>query len=288
MLDASVDQCLEALLAAVPPGIGMVNSDDNQFRFDEDFYAQEDDSVRLGVSMDWAHDLPAAQVLSSDTNTFDLDLKPVSVASASEFDRLDVDALKPSACSMHESKTRSADNVLSTNLPHGGTAGGSANCTKSSSLMRTNLCMPPPSLPTDPCFRLEPTTLHLRGAVTGDLWRCLVLFFEALAAATVTKINPMKHAINADVWLDFMNCSLKVRVYAGENGTFAVQVQRRHGNSVCFSRIFLHLVKHVAEQLTATSMDPFVAVMQDLRLGPLCIPSEIGLEEQVPQCKVET
>jgi len=298
MLDSTVDQRLEGLLAAVPPGFDTANSDDNQFRLDGDFYAQGDDNVRLGVSMTWAHDLPAAEVLSEDTNTFDLDLQPASVAPAAKFDSLDIDALKPLACNLCEGKTRSADEVPSTNLPHVGTAGESsttlaphvrtagrsANCAQSSSVMQTNLCMPPPSLPTDPCFRLEPTTLRLRGVFAGDLWHCLVLFFEALSAATVTKVSPMKHAINAEVWLDFGKCALKVRIYTGENGTLAVQVQRCDGDSVCFSRIFLHLFKHIAEQLAAASMEPFVAAMQDL-LRPHCLPSGIGLEQQVPPCQ---
>jgi hypothetical protein len=258
MLDSAVDQCLEGLLATVQPGIGSRSSDD-QFRFDEDFYAPEDNSVPLGVSMTWEHDLPATEVPCWDTNTFDLDLKPVSAATAVKFDGLDDDALKPSTCNLCKGKTCSAGAVLLTNLPHVGTSRGSANCIQSGSLMQTNLCMPPPSLPTNPCFRLEPTTLRLRGAVACDLWRCLVLFFEA--QATITKKTPMKHAINADVWLDAVRCSLKVRTYAGENGTFAVQVQRRHGDSVCFSHIFLHFFKHIAEQPAAGSMEPCVAVM---------------------------
>eukprot|EP00419_Tripos_fusus_P047331 CAMPEP_0172835964 /NCGR_PEP_ID=MMETSP1075-20121228/26151_1 /TAXON_ID=2916 /ORGANISM="Ceratium fusus, Strain PA161109" /LENGTH=244 /DNA_ID=CAMNT_0013679113 /DNA_START=27 /DNA_END=762 /DNA_ORIENTATION=- len=218
MTDSAVDQCLEGLLAAAPLGAGTGNSEDNQFRFDEDFYAQEDNSVPLGMSMNWAGDLPADETFCSDTDTANLDLRPVSGSSATSHG-LDVDAVKPSTNSLCEGNACSADFAMSQ----------------------------PPALPTDPRFRLEPTTLLIRGVDACDLWRCLVLFFRTLAAATVTKVNPMKHSISADVQLDILECSLKVRTYAGKKGMFAVEVQRRRGNGLCFSRIFPHLVKHIAD-----------------------------------------
>merc|ERR1719410_2365103 len=108
MLDSA---CVDALLAAAQPGLG--NSDDDQLRLGlyGDFYVQGDSGVQLGISMTWAHDLPA-------TDTFHPEFQPANGASAAKFDSLGVDALNLDLCNLFEGDTLSVD-VTPTEFPPG-------------------------------------------------------------------------------------------------------------------------------------------------------------------------
>jgi hypothetical protein len=118
---------------------------------------------------------------------------------------------------------------------------------------------PHPPLPSTPCFRLEPTTLHVQGAAAGNLWSCLRHFFDVRMAASVTKANHEKHSIKANVVSNLTMYTVKVRIYAGNRGAL-VEMQRRLGDSVGFNRIFACLSQHVAEQLPSALVDPVVPV----------------------------
>lgn len=127
----------------------------------------------------------------------------------------------------------------------------------------------PPLIPSNPCFRLEPTTLHVQGAAACNLWNCLQRFFEGQVVASVTKSNEEKHSIKANLlYNDLATYTVKVRTYTGHKG-LVVEMQRRIGDSVGFNDIFACLSRHVAEQLPSAMVDPIVSIAEEvLSLAP--------------------
>mmetsp|Transcript_87751 Transcript_87751/g.174176 ORF Transcript_87751/g.174176 Transcript_87751/m.174176 type:complete len:218 (-) Transcript_87751:443-1096(-) len=125
------------------------------------------------------------------------------------------------------------------------------------------VCSPHPPIPSNPCFRLEPTTVHVHGTAACSLWICLRRFFEAWVGASITKANHEKHSIKANVVTDVGMFTVKVRIYAGNRGAL-VELQRRLGDSVGFNRIFACLSRHIAEQLPSALVFPVAPVAGEL------------------------
>lgn len=96
----------------------------------------------------------------------------------------------------------------------------------------------PPPLPTDTFFSLELTTLHAAGEpdVIGNH---LLDFLCKEVVSSITKVNQKKFSIKADVFVDNVMCTLKIRLYdfCDPRG-FAVEFQRRSGNAVTYNVVF--------------------------------------------------
>mmetsp|Transcript_38956 Transcript_38956/g.69148 ORF Transcript_38956/g.69148 Transcript_38956/m.69148 type:complete len:437 (+) Transcript_38956:75-1385(+) len=96
----------------------------------------------------------------------------------------------------------------------------------------------PPPLPTDTFFTLELTTLHALGEpdVIGNH---LLDFLCKEVVSSITKVNQKKFSIKADVFVNNVMCTLKIRLYdfCDPRG-FAVEFQRRSGDAVTYNVVF--------------------------------------------------
>lgn len=98
----------------------------------------------------------------------------------------------------------------------------------------------PPCTPPDPLFKFEVTTIyaaHMDQQVF-QIGNMLLEFFEQQVASDITKVNPKKYAIKADCFLGSMMFSTKARVYTRAPGQYAIEFQRRAGDTVSFNRAF--------------------------------------------------
>jgi len=100
-----------------------------------------------------------------------------------------------------------------------------------------------PCVPTDPLFCFEATTVfigHLRISAAGignSLLSLLLSRLHAEASAIITKVRPVKFALNARIECQGFCCEMKVRVYQQEAG-HVVEFQRRGGDACLFARIY--------------------------------------------------
>jgi hypothetical protein len=102
----------------------------------------------------------------------------------------------------------------------------------------------PPPLPTDTFFKLATTSLHL-SAKPVYLGNVLLDFLQAMFFCTDLKLNPSKFSIKAAILGGSSTCSVKLRLYAVEQGLYAVELQRRKGDCVLFMEVFRRLADHL-------------------------------------------
>lgn len=107
---------------------------------------------------------------------------------------------------------------------------------------------PPPS-PTDSFFKFEMTTLYVTSTFPYEIGNHLLDFLGKEAVSTITKMRRAKFSIKADVFVDSMMCSLKIRVYRQESGQFAIEVQRRSGDTISFNVTFQKLAAYLKPRL---------------------------------------
>jgi hypothetical protein len=129
---------------------------------------------------------------------------------------------------------------------------------------------PPPS-PTDSFFKFEMTTLYVTSTFPYEIGNHLLDFLGKEAVSTITKMRRAKFSIKADVFVDSMMCSLKIRVYRQESGQFAIELQRRSGDTISFNVTFQKLAAYLKPRLymlTDAPDEPAVLFHSD----PLSLP----------------
>lgn len=87
----------------------------------------------------------------------------------------------------------------------------------------------PSTPPSSKHFAFAPTTLYLEGCVPQQIVKHVVDFLTSQVVASVTKVRPQKYSIKAEVFIEAVSCTIKVRVY-NHQGKYAVEVQRRSGD----------------------------------------------------------
>jgi len=108
----------------------------------------------------------------------------------------------------------------------------------------------PPDVPTDPHFKLMPTTCICRCSAAECMNR-LLDFFETEVISAVTKLCRAKFVIKVDVFdKGIMMCSLKFRMYRQLTGEFAVEFQRRSGDTVAFHKVYQQACLKLDPRLT--------------------------------------
>jgi hypothetical protein len=70
-------------------------------------------------------------------------------------------------------------------------------------------------------------------------------FLRSEVVSSVTKVNHVKFTIKADVCLDNLFCSVKMRVYKIDLGQYKVELQRRSGDSIAVSRLHSMMSKYL-------------------------------------------
>jgi len=96
----------------------------------------------------------------------------------------------------------------------------------------------PPPAPTDSFFKFEVTTLYATSHEPFEIGNNLLDFLSGQVVSTLTKVRRPKFSIKADVFADGMMCTLKIRVYGQNPGQFAIEFQRRTGDTLSFNGTF--------------------------------------------------
>jgi len=103
----------------------------------------------------------------------------------------------------------------------------------------------PPCAPDDTFFQFEATTLFAKSRSPADIGNSVLDFLASQVLSSITKVRRHKFAIKADIFVENRKCTLKVRVYSERGEQFAVEFQRRSGDSLAFQSIFCQAKKHI-------------------------------------------
>jgi len=109
----------------------------------------------------------------------------------------------------------------------------------------------PPEVPVDSFFKLDATTLYVGGCAPSTLGNYILDFLNQQVISIISKVRRAKFSIKADVFVNSMMCTMKIRTFKQTSGQFAVEFQRRDGDSVSF---------HEAFQQASAYLKRFVAV----------------------------
>jgi len=104
----------------------------------------------------------------------------------------------------------------------------------------------PPPLPRHEFFKLASTTLCLQGLPADELGNRLLTFLR-MRATTAVKLRRGKFTLKAEALVNEISCTVKLRVYAMSDGSFAVEVQRRTGDAITFAVLYGMLVQHLMQ-----------------------------------------
>eukprot|EP00746_Dinoflagellata_sp_MGD_P024181 gnl/MRDRNA2_/MRDRNA2_156709_c0_seq1.p1 gnl/MRDRNA2_/MRDRNA2_156709_c0~~gnl/MRDRNA2_/MRDRNA2_156709_c0_seq1.p1 ORF type:complete len:431 (-),score=90.31 gnl/MRDRNA2_/MRDRNA2_156709_c0_seq1:202-1494(-) len=96
----------------------------------------------------------------------------------------------------------------------------------------------PPDQPQSSHFHFEATTVFVAVDTPHLLGNALLDFLGTQVVSSVSKVSIKKFAIKADCFKDHIMCSLKVRVWKTPNGEFAIEFQRRQGDSFAFGDVY--------------------------------------------------
>lgn len=109
--------------------------------------------------------------------------------------------------------------------------------------------LPRPCL--DKFVQLTETTLYmLADGNACHLLNGLLDFLERQVTASIVKVNHQKFTIKADVIIDSTSCTLKIRTHSLQCGKWAVEFQRRKGDSVCFLAAYQLASQYLTGQFT--------------------------------------
>lgn len=125
--------------------------------------------------------------------------------------------------------------------------------------------------PDDEFWEFSPTTIHFSCPAVHTLGNCLLNFLADEVTASVTKVTRAKFAIKADVFIDNVMCSIKVRVWKEASpGQFAVEFQRRGGDVRTFNSVYQRASQYLQPHFTAVG-DNF-PVISEFFLAPPPLP----------------
>lgn len=88
----------------------------------------------------------------------------------------------------------------------------------------------PPSPPLSRHFKFAPSTLLVEGCSPHQIGKSVLAFLTSQVVASVRKVRPGKYSIKAEVFVEGVSCTMKVRVYSCDE-KYAVEVQRRAGDA---------------------------------------------------------
>merc|ERR1719253_130749 len=106
------------------------------------------------------------------------------------------------------------------------------------SLQRFSAADVPPEAPTMDSFTFEPTTFRVSSKKPSEVANHLVEFLAMGVGAVIQKTSVEKFTIKADVAGEDGDCTLKVRLYKEGDDVYAVEFQRRSGESRALHKVF--------------------------------------------------
>jgi hypothetical protein len=93
-------------------------------------------------------------------------------------------------------------------------------------------------LPDDPFFSLAATTLHVDCAMPCEVGNHLIQFFGEMVITSALKLNQQKFSLKADVFIENVPCTIKVRFFQTAQKSFAVEFQRKRGDGWSFGTCY--------------------------------------------------
>lgn len=94
-----------------------------------------------------------------------------------------------------------------------------------------------PDQPRHSFFKFEDTTLFIPGA-PGYIGNCILDFLNTCVVSSVNKVRREKFSIKAEVFIENIMCTIKIRLYNRNDGTHACEFQRRSGDCVTFNLFY--------------------------------------------------
>jgi len=151
----------------------------------------------------------------------------------------------------------------------------------------------PPPKPGDSYFKFEVTTQFVDSVEPHAVGNFLLDFYNTKVSATYLKnVKHHKYAIKTDVFVDTMMCTMKTRIYKLGETRYAVEFQRRNGDTIAFNGTYQKACQYLrkrAEECTkpgVLTMEKWEEPPSIFSFEPLDIPDgeeiQITKEEMIP------
>jgi hypothetical protein len=131
-----------------------------------------------------------------------------------------------------------------------------------------------PDVPDDSFLQLGQTTIVVNDASAAHIGNCMLDFFAVEAAGFISKVNPTKFTIKAEVCVDGLSCETKVRIYRKADGQHIVEMQRRSGDSIAFHHLYRWASQHT------NSLNSSYAVQSDANGAAVKPPQFAGVPSE--------
>jgi hypothetical protein len=105
-------------------------------------------------------------------------------------------------------------------------------------------------IPNDGYFQLEVTTIDVVNSSAVEIGNHIIDFLHGASSTLITKVNQHKFTIKAEVCIDDLSCVTKIRIYKRSADAYAVEMQRRSGDSVAFQKLYNNAAAYLASPLT--------------------------------------
>lgn len=113
------------------------------------------------------------------------------------------------------------------------------------------------SPPDDEFFSFAQTTLYLLCDEPYILGNCVLDFLMNEVTASVTKVNRAKFCIKADVFINNVMTTTKIRFWQHESaGRVALEFQRRGGDCITFNGVYQRASKYLQSRFTSIGNNP--------------------------------
>jgi len=126
----------------------------------------------------------------------------------------------------------------------------------------------PPDMPSDPLFTLGACTFDVASPVFAA-GNYLLDFLDLGMTSSISKVNHRKFAIKAQVFLQGMACSLKIRAYRRTQKVCSIEFQRRGGDSLTFNSVYRQAVQYLLPRCTLVGVVPKAADEDSLQDGSM-------------------
>ena len=100
----------------------------------------------------------------------------------------------------------------------------------------------PPTLPADPYFHLETTTIFVSRDCAWKLGNEVLKFFAGETESMLHKLRRGKFAITVEVAI-WMCATIKTRIYKIGEDAYTIEMQRRSGDGVTFVHVLRKAVR---------------------------------------------
>jgi hypothetical protein len=100
----------------------------------------------------------------------------------------------------------------------------------------------PPPLPD---FELAPATLRVSTKAPHHCANAVLDYLETKVPSRISKICRVKYTTKATVFGTHSSCSVKMRMYEVTCGSYAIEFQRRQGDTLLFMELFEKLAEHL-------------------------------------------